>query len=263
MRDRLEQALEMALAAGDVTLRYFRQDNFQVERKTDRSPVTIADREAEKLLRGRIAEAFPDDAIIGEEFGEQSGSSGYRWILDPIDGTKSFIFGVPLYGTLIGIEFEGRSVAGVVNMPALGECVYAANNMGCHYLRRGAEPVAARVSQTRQLAAGLFLTSQVDSFAERGAAAVFHELERRAYVTRTWGDCYGYLLLATGRAEAMVDPVMNVWDAAALLPILEEAGGTFTDWRGRPTISAGEGIGTNGHVLEEVLEITRPFAKPA
>lgn len=260
---RLDRALEMALAAGDLTLRYFRQDNFQVERKSDSSPVTIADREAEKFLRQQIADAFPQDAILGEELGEQPGSSGYRWILDPIDGTKSFIFGVPLYGTMIGIEFEGRSVVGVVNLPALGECVYAGSGMGCHYVRRGMDPVPARVSKTKTLDSGLFITSQVDSFAARGAAPVFHELERRAYVTRTWGDCYGYLLVATGRAEVAVDPVMNVWDAAALQPILQEAGGTFTDWQGRPTIFSGDGIGTNGQVLEEVLSITRPYAKPA
>src|SRR5262245_17243055 len=135
IRMRLTQAVDMALAAGDVTLKYFQQRNFQVERKSDRSPVTVADREAELLLRERIGRAFPQDAIIGEEFGETSGTSGYRWILDPIDGTKSFIFGVPLYGTMVGVESEGRSVAGVVNIPALGECVFAGWEQGCHYRR--------------------------------------------------------------------------------------------------------------------------------
>jgi histidinol phosphatase-like enzyme (inositol monophosphatase family) len=260
-RTRLLQAVDMALAAGQLTLKYFQQRNLQVERKADRSPVTIADREAESLLRDRIQREFPRDAIIGEEFGETSGTSGYRWILDPIDGTKSFIFGVPLYGTMIGVEREGRSVVGVVNVPALGECVFAAIGHGCHYRRAGAADVRAHVSENERLEAGLFLTSQVDSFAARGAAEAFQELQRKAFVTRTWGDCYGYLLVATGRADAMVDPIMNVWDAAALQPILEEAGGTFTDWQGRPTIYAGEAVGTNGRVLEEVLEITRRYPR--
>lgn len=263
VRTRLEAAREMALGAGQVTLKYFQQGNFSVERKSDRSPVTVADREAEQLLRRRIAEQFPEDAIIGEEFGETAGTSGYRWILDPIDGTKSFIFGVPLYGTMIGIEARRQSVAGVIHIPALDECVYAARGQGCWYTHRGSAPVAARVSHTENLSSGLFVTSQVDSYVPRGAGEAFAALQREAYVTRTWGDCYGYLLVATGRAEVMIDPVMNVWDAAAVQPILEEAGGTFTDWRGTPTIYAGEAIGTNGHVLQQVLRITEPFAKPA
>jgi len=262
LRKRLMQAVEMAMAAGDVTLRYFQQHNFQVERKSDRSPVTVADRDSESLLRDRIQAAFPHDAIIGEEFGETSGTSGYRWILDPIDGTKSFIFGVPLYGTMVGVECEGRSIVGVVNVAALGECVYAAVGQGCYYRRAGAADVRAQVSTTERLESGLFLTSQVDSFAARGAEGAFDQLQKKAYVTRTWGDCYGYLLVATGRADAMVDPIMNVWDAAALQPILEEAGGTFTDWQGLPTIYSGEAVGTNGHVLDEVLAITRRFPRP-
>ncbi len=259
---RLEAARDMALAAGEVTLNYFQKGNFSVERKADRSPVTIADREAESLLRKRIEQQFPEDAIVGEELGESSGTSGYRWILDPIDGTKSFIFGVPLYGTMVGIEFQQRSVAGVIYIPGLRECVYAAVGSGCWHQRNGGEPVPARVSATERLDDGLFVTSQVDSFTKRGAAEAFAELQGQAYVTRTWGDCYGYLLVATGRAEVMVDPEMSVWDAAAVQPILEEAGGTFTDWQGRRTIYSGEGVGTNGKVLNDVLATTGRFAKP-
>jgi histidinol-phosphatase len=263
IENRLEQAVQMALAAGQVTLQYFQQDNFQVERKSDRSPVTVADRQAEQLLRQRIAQHFSSDAVVGEEFGEQGGSSGYRWILDPIDGTKSFIFGVPLYGTLVGIEHEGQPVAGVIHMPGLHESVYAGRGMGCHYRRGDSDPVPARVSAREQLAEGLFVTSQVDSFGSRGADEAFRLIQQQAYVTRTWGDCYGYLLVATGRADVMIDPIMNVWDAAAIQPILEEAGGTFTDWQGRPTIHGGEGIGTNRRLLDHVLAITRRFPKPA
>ncbi len=260
VRARLELALSAAREAGRSTLELFQQDNFQVDRKEDNSPVTEADRGAEQLLRSRIAEAFPRDGILGEEYGEQAGDSGYRWILDPIDGTKSFISGVPLYATLVAVEYETNSVVGVIDIPALGECVYAANGHGAWYVKGNAEPKPTRVSTKARIADGLFVTSQVDSFEECGVAEVYRALEKTAYITRTWGDAYGYLLVATGRAELMLDPVMNLWDAAALQPVLEEAGGTFTDWHGRPTIHGGSGIGCNGLVLDEVLAMTRPSA---
>jgi histidinol-phosphatase len=260
---RLELAIAAGKEAGGLTLRYFLQDNFEVERKNDASPVTIADRSAELLLRERIAATFARDGILGEEFGTSEGTSGFTWILDPIDGTKSFISGVPLYGTLIGIEYEQRALAGFVYMPALNEGVYASVGQGAWHFRGDEQPRRSHVSQKQRLADGLFVTSQVDTFAQRGAAAAFDALQKAAYVTRTWGDCYGYLLVATGRAEVMVDPILNVWDAAAMQPIIEEAGGTFTDWQGNPTIHAGEAIATNGHVLDEVLAITRPFRAPS
>lgn len=258
---RLNLARKTARAAGKLTLTYFRSDRYVVERKADDSPVTIADRQAERLLRDEIESAFPDDAIVGEEFGQREGESGYRWILDPIDGTTSFVSGVPLYGTLVGLEYNQRSIMGVIFIPALDECVYASQGCGAWYTDGDQPPQAARVSSCDSLVDGLFVTSQVDLFERRDAWQAFRELQRRAYITRTWGDCYGYLLVATGRAEVMVDPAMRVWDAAALQPILEEAGGTFTDWKGNKTIYHGEGIGTNRRVLEEVLAITRHHAE--
>lgn len=262
LASRLLLAQQAGQEAGRLTLQYFQQASLAVERKADQSPVTVADRGAEQLLRQRIAAAFPADAILGEEYGKTEGTSGFTWILDPIDGTKSFISGVPLYGTMIGVEHSGRSLIGFVYMPGLGEGVFASVGNGCWHFRDDQQPRQAHVSARPRLADGLFVTSQVDSFARRGAAEAFHRLEKAAYVTRTWGDCYGYLLVATGRAEVMVDPILNVWDAAAVQPIIEEAGGTFTDWRGLPTIHAGEAIATNGLVLEEVLAITRNFDQP-
>lgn len=259
---RLEFAVAIAREAGQLTLSYFRRDDLAVDRKADRSPVTAADRESEQLLRKRIRDRFPEDGIVGEEFGETEGRSGARWILDPIDGTKSFICGVPLYGTLVGMEQEGRGMVGVIYAPALEECAYAARGLGAWYVQRDAAPRPARVSQRRSLADGTFLTSQVDLFEDRGASEAFRRLQSKAYITRTWGDCYGYLLVATGRAEAIVDPEMNLWDAAALQPILEEAGGAYTDWRGAPTIHHGEGVGANPHVLEEVLAVLRDYPRP-
>lgn len=250
---RLELALKAGREAGKITLEYFRREDLVVERKGDDSPVTLGDRKAEEHLRACIAERFPEDAILGEEFPERPGTSGFRWILDPIDGTKSFIHGVPLYGTLIGVEFEGHSVIGVDLIPALDECVYAAEGQGAWHTIGGSEPKRAQVSKTPRLAEGLFVTSEVGSFDATGRRSIFDRLSGTARLTRTWGDCFGYLMVATGRAELMVDPVINLWDAAAIQPILIEAGGTFTDFQGRPTIYSGEGIATNGLILEEVL----------
>ncbi len=253
--DRFEFARHAARKAGQHTLKYF-QGDFEVDRKGDESPVTIADREAEQLVRKLIEESFPGDSILGEEFDDKDGSSPFRWIIDPIDGTKSFISGVPLYTTLVAVEYEGRGVIGVIEIPALGESVYAAEGQGAWFVRGGSSPVRAKVGDYTSLSEGLFVTSESGTFARRGAAATYLELESAARVARTWGDAYGYALVATGRAVAMVDPIMEIWDAAAVQPVLLEAGGVFTDWQGKPTIHSREGVGTVPGVLPEVLEIT-------
>lgn len=250
---RLEAAIELARMAGDSTLEYFCKD-VAVERKGDNSPVTIADRQAEKLIRSQIEMLFPGDAILGEEFGEQTGHSSYQWIVDPIDGTKSFISGVPLYSTLLAVLHEGTVVIGIVFIPALNEMVYAARGQGCSYTQGGSQPQQCRVSD-RNLDSGTFLASQFDLFARAGAENGFRKLEEEAYITRTWGDGYGYLLVATGRAELMVDPVANPWDLAAVQIVVEEAGGRFTDWKGNATAFSGQGIGSNGRVHERALEL--------
>lgn len=255
--ERLELAIRAAREAGELTLQYFRRDNLVVDRKDDDSPVTIADRKAEELLRERISDAFPEDAILGEELPDREGASDFRWILDPIDGTKSFIHGVPLYGTLVGVEQRGEPVIGVIMIPPQDELLYAAKGQGAWLLEGDRRKRRARVSKCETLTEGLFLTSEVACFDEVGRRAAYDRLQASARLARTWGDCYGYLMVATGRAELMVDPTMNVWDAAPLLTILEEAGGTFTDWQGRPTIHSGEGVGSNGHVLAEVMRLLR------
>lgn len=255
--ERLELAVEAAREAGRITLEYFRRDDLHVERKADDSPVTIADRQAEQHLRRRIIGAFPEDAILGEELPDRPGKSPFRWILDPIDGTKSFIHGVPLYGTLVAVEHHRQSVLGVILLPALDECVYAATGQGAWYVRGKEPPRPAKVSTCDRLGEGLFLTSEVATFDQMGRRDVFDQLDAAARLSRTWGDAYGYLMVATGRAELMVDPVVEPWDIAPMPPILQEAGGTFTDWQGRPTTQSGQGIATNGHVLDEVLAIVR------
>ncbi len=241
LRQLMECAEQLAREAGEITLAYFRRP-FVAERKADGSFVTAADREAERHLRVGIEKLFPDDAILGEEEGERAGASGRRWIIDPIDGTFSFVHGVPFYGVLIGLEIDDEPIVGVVNMPALGELAVAARGLGC-YLNGG----RARTSSIATLEESLLLATDFGMCWEYGFGAAAEELQRRFGARRTWGDCYGHLLVATGRAECMLDPVMNVWDCAALLPVVEEAGGTFSDWRGARTIGGGNAISTNGN----------------
>jgi histidinol-phosphatase len=260
VESRLSFAVQIAQEAGDLTLGYFRSSSLEVERKSDDSPVTVADSSAEGLLRKRIAERFPQDSILGEEFGSVTGSSGFQWILDPIDGTKSFIHGVPLYTTLVAVLQGDDSCLGVIHAPATDETVFAAAGHKAWYIAaRGKSPRGAQVSKVRRLDEGLLLTSEIASFASRSPKALemYLKLQSTARLARTWGDGYGYLLIATGRAEVMIDPVMNLWDVASLKPIIEEAGGKFTDWKGQATVHSGEAIATNGLVTEEVMAIVR------
>ena len=251
LKELLEFAVMLARGAGDITLKYFRKQP-ETSTKSDGSYVTIADREAESYLRRQIAERFPDDGILGEEEGELTGRSGRRWILDPIDGTFAFVHGVPFYGVLIALETENEMSVGVINIPALGEIVSAATGCGCFL---NGEPV--RASTTAKLDEALLLCTDFSAAEKYGFAAQIERLQRSVKVSRTWGDCYGYVLVATGRADVMLDPVMNLWDCAPLLPIMEEAGGTFTDWRGVGTVDGGNSIATNGLLFEEVMRIIR------
>ncbi|MDQ1557138.1 MAG: histidinol-phosphatase [Pyrinomonadaceae bacterium] len=247
LEELLEFAVGLARGAGEITLRHFRRP-FTPERKADGSFVTQADREAERFIRARIEEKFPHDAVLGEEEETRAGSSGRQWIIDPIDGTYSFVHGVPLYGVLIGLEIAEEVCLGVVNLPALGEIVYAARGAGCFW-----NDTRASVSATPTLVDALLLSTDFGTCERYGFGEAARRLEQAAGARRTWGDCYGHVLVATGRAEVMLDPVMNVWDCAPLLPILEEAGGTFTDWGGRRTIRGGNAISTNGLLFETVL----------
>ena len=268
MNGRVAFALALATAASRETLKYFRTSEFQVERKSDRSPVTLADKQAEQIVRKMVGETYPMDSILGEEFGRVEGESEFEWIIDPIDGTKSFISGVPLYSTLVGMTVHGKPQIGVIAIPALGELVIAANGLGAWYgqsvsqVRDSKKVGLAKtfVSKQSQLSDGLFVTSQADNFSRRSAMPAYHELESAAYVTRTWGDGYGYLLVATGRAEVMVDPIVNPWDVAAVAPVIQEAGGTFSSWSGLFDIRAGHCLASNGLVHEQALEKLRPFS---
>jgi histidinol phosphatase-like enzyme (inositol monophosphatase family) len=249
LKELLEFAVGIARGAGDITLQYYRKKP-ETSTKADGSYVTIADRQAEEYLRKQIAERFPDDGFLGEEQGETHGRSGRRWIVDPIDSTFAFVHGVPFYGVLIALEIDEELVAGVVNIPALGEIVSAAKGVGCFF---NGEP--ARVSTTAKLEDALLLSTSFYACVRQGFGREIELLQARARSSRTWGDCYGYVLVATGRADVMLDPVMNLWDCAPLLPIMEEAGGTFTDWRGVRTAAGGNAIATNGVLFDEVMSL--------
>jgi histidinol-phosphatase len=257
---RLEAALVATRLAAAETLRWFERPDLAVEEKADRSPVTAADRAAEAILRRELLGRFPDDAFLGEETGPTAGTSGFEWVVDPIDGTKSFIRGVPLYATLVGCRRGAAGIVGVIAIPALDEWVWAAAGGGAWHVRAGGAPVAARVSSRGALDAALLCTSDFTSFARHAGGEASGQRARTAVegacrICRTWGDGYGYLLVATGRAEAMVDPLMNRWDAAAVETVVVEAGGRFTDWAGRSCIDSGDGVATNGVVHAELLAL--------
>jgi histidinol phosphatase-like enzyme (inositol monophosphatase family) len=249
LQELLDFAVTLARGAGDITLKYFRKQP-ETRTKSDGSFVTIADREAEAYLRRQIAETFPDDGVLGEEEGELAGRSGRRWILDPIDGTFAFVHGVPFYGVLIALEIENEMSVGVIKIPALGEIVSAAKGCGCFL-----NGEVTRVSTTAKLSDALLLCTDFKAADAHGFGPAMARLQDRARTNRTWGDCYGYVLVATGRADVMLDPIMNLWDCAPLLPIMEEASGTFTDWRGVRTVDGGNAIATNGLLFEEVMNV--------
>ena len=243
----LNVAIQAAFTGGKRTLAYFNA-GVSVETKADNSPVTVADRESEATIRAIIKEHYPTHSILGEEEGVTEGDPDFRWIIDPLDGTKSFVRGVPLYGSLVGLEIEGEVKVGAVYMPALNELISAATGLGCYWNGR-----RSKVSTTDKLENATLLTTSSESCRQRGGA--YDKLAGKMLLNRGWGDCYGYVLVATGRAEVMLDAGMNPWDCAPIVPILGEAGGNFSDWTGKPSIYGRDGVGTNGVLHEQVLEI--------
>ncbi len=249
LNDLLAVAMDAAYLGGRRTLAYFNA-GVPIETKDDNTPVTRADRECEQVIRERIVRSFPNHSILGEEGGDTRGDGDYRWIIDPIDGTKTFIRGVPLYGVLIGVEVKGTPAAGVIYMPALDEMVSAATGLGCWWNGR-----PARVSSVSDLKDAAVMCSSISAATARSDA--YEKLAGRTKIQRTWADCYGYVLVATGRVEVMLDAAMKPWDCAPMLPILSEAGGRFTTWSGEATIWGPDAVGTNAALHEQVVSILR------
>lgn len=245
----LEAVQELARRTGGVANRYFKSQ-LEVESKRDGSPVTIADRAAEQAAREWLASRFPDDGVLGEEMGLDKPEAKRRWIVDPIDGTKTFVRGVPLWGTLIAVA-EGETVlAGAAFCPAIDEIIAAAPGLGCW-----CNGSRSRVSGVSDVGAATVLTTDERFRESPERLEGWRALSRAAAIARSWGDCYGYLLVASGRADVMIDPVMSPWDAAALKPIIEEAGGVFGDWSGARTAFGGSVIATNAALAAKAREL--------
>ncbi len=256
----LKIALKTAEIAEENILKYY-QNDVGVEWKADKTPVTIADKGTEELARKFWAKETPGFGVIGEEFGIESSDAEYQWVIDPIDGTKSFIHGVPLFGTLIGLWHKNVPIASVIRLPAMKSAVWAVNGGGAFLDGR-----EVRASKVSQLSDALVLSGTVNTMEDKGFGEGFTKLRRSARLHRGWGDCYGYYLVAAGRAEIMVDPVVSLWDIAPFPLLMKEAGGKFStidgktelfDVNGKPTAPIYEGftsIATNGLLHDVALD---------
>lgn len=241
-----DPVLDILRSAGEISRSWFNRGRLDVETKADGSPVTRADRETEASVRDALGELYPDDGIVGEEFGTVEGTSGDRWIIDPIDGTKSFVHGVPLYANLLAHEVQGRIVFGAINLPSLGILVHAERGRGCF---RNGRPV--HVSDRTDLAGAHVMATWLEDW----SPAVISRLHDRGAVLRTWGDAFGYALVAAGDVDALVDYTAQTYDLAPMPVIITEAGGRFTDLRGDDRFDSGHGIATNGHIHSDVLRL--------
>ena len=242
----LEEAIDLAERAGTFTLDYFGKADLRVDGKADGSEVTDADRGAESLIREHIAEHHPDDSILGEEHGSVVGTSGRTWIVDPVDGTFGFVRGVPLYSTLIAVVDEAGPAVGVIHLPALGQTVAAARGEGCWF-----DGTRCSVGGKSQVAGALVCSSDWSAASDEQLLSLKHAGARM----RTWGDAYGYAMVAAGRAEAMVDPICSTWDLAPIPVIVNEAGGAFSALDGEPGFDRGHGVASNGAIHEELLRL--------
>ncbi|WCO67120.1 hypothetical protein PO878_00075 [Iamia majanohamensis] len=253
--DLVTEAVALTRMAGEATLRWFRDASLTVDSKGDGTPVTQADREAERLIRRELEARHPDDGVLGEEEPETPGTSGRRWILDPIDGTKAFTHGVPLYSNLLAVEDAHGIAVGVINIPALGETVWAGRGRGCWC---NDEP--ARVSEGSDLATAYVSTSGLGPWSDEAILAV----QGSGASIRTWGDGYGYVLVATGRVDAMVDPRAELYDLAPMPVVLAEAGGRFSSLDGdEGDPGAGSGLASNGHLHDALLSTLGGAARAA
>ncbi len=246
---RYDLAVQAARAAGDLARGYY-ETTFEVVHKADLSPVTIADQSAEKLIREMVSQHFPQDGFLGEEFGDQPGESGFRWVIDPIDGTKSFIRHVPIWATLIGLEYKGEQIGGIAYVPVFNQMYRALRGDGAYMNER-----RIRVSDVATLAEANFCYSSVSWFQKFGREKTFLELVASTYRSRGYGDFYGFVLVAEGAMDVMVEHGVNPWDVAATKAIVEEAGGRYTDWNGTPTIHTPDCVATNGKLHAPTLAI--------
>ncbi|MFM1804432.1 MAG: Histidinol-phosphatase [Planctomycetota bacterium] len=257
LEPRVSLMLAVAEQAARIALRSFQSTDLDVSEKADASPVTAVDREIESVLKAEILGHFPSDGLLGEEYGAVEGASGWRWIVDPIDGTVSYAAGVPLFGTLIGLEHSGRIRAGICSMPALGERLWAAEARGAWWERRDSSGATARtparVRTTTPLANALVCTTGLEYFERAGRTPALVAVARSAGRVRGWSDCYGGMLVATGRADAWFDPIMHSWDSGPFPVIFAEAGGRFSDFSGADDVHGGSVVAAAPELHAELL----------
>jgi histidinol-phosphatase len=257
LADDLALALQLADTADAITLDRFRAADLRVTRKPDRTPVTDADTATEDALRAVLGTARPGDAVLGEERGGELPDSGRGWVLDPIDGTKNYSRGVPAWATLIGLTVHGRAVVGVASAPALGRRWWGAQGLGAWTSENGGPPRRITVSGVADLADAYLSTTDFRTFTRRGDLQRWLALADACWETRAFGDFWQYCLVAEGVIDVAVDRAASVWDLAALVPILDEAGGRLTDLDGVATHDGGNALATNGHVHDAALTVLR------
>lgn len=248
-RTRYDLAVEVARDAGNFARGHYDRE-FDVEIKADNSPVTVADKGAEELIRRRLKQHFPHDAFLGEEYGNEPGHSGFRWIIDPIDGTRSFVRRIPVWATLIGLEYRGEQIAGVVYIPVFDQMFRALRGDGAYFDER-----RIRVSDIARLDEALLCYSSISWFRQAGCEQAFLKLCEKTERQRGFGDFYGFVLVAQGACEVMLEHSVKPWDIAAVKALVEEAGGAFTDWNNVPTIDAPDVIASNGRLHAQTLAI--------
>ncbi|MBK26275.1 MAG: histidinol-phosphatase [Halobacteriovorax sp.] len=255
LKTRLSLALDLVGDASFIILD-FAEKGFAVETKVDGSFVTKADKETERILRENILDHFPEDGLIGEEWGKQNDEAEWVWTIDPIDGTSSFINGVPLYGCMIGLLNNGKSVGGVVHFPSLNETVYAGLGMGTHHRRSNtSEFIPCKIKTAESLKKSMFSYSAPEYFSISKNDELLELLRNTCSKERMWGDCYGHILVATGRLDLMVDPYLHIWDLAPLKIIMEEAGGVHQGLDGNNSISMTSGVSTSRTLMNELLSL--------
>ncbi|MDH5720716.1 MAG: histidinol-phosphatase [Spirochaetia bacterium] len=239
---------ELTKVSSKTILEYFKKD-VQIELKEDDSPVTIADKLAEEKMRAIIENNFPDHGIIGEEFGVKNEHAQYQWVLDPIDGTKSFIAGVPLFGTLIALTKNKQPVLGVIHLPATNDLLIGDNLAAYHNEKE------IKLREIADINEAIMLYTNLHDIEKHQNINGFLNLTAKTKYSRTWGDCFGYFLLATGKADIMIDPVMSIWDITALVPVIKGAGGTITNYQGNDPVGAESCVAAAKSIHGEVIKI--------
>lgn len=260
LKKRVEFALEVARSAGNIVTTYYGTNRLNTEYKSDESPVTAGDRASEKFIRERIEQVYPEDGIVGEEYGVKKGTSSFTWYIDPIDGTQSFVTSVPFFSTMIALETERDSVMGVVHFPILNETVYAFKGGGTWWKRYNTEKFERTyVTKTNTLKAARMTSSSINYFRLTKTEPILLDISKKVKFVHGWGDSFGQVLVATGRLDLTLDPLMYDWDSMPLKPLVEEAGGIFSDFSGKRDPFGRSAFSCNPILHDEVLKIIKSF----